>query len=137
MAEHMTAEQLRAEILKHVEVSRMIAGSLELSGQRVAATHAKSSIPFLESIAARLSGMAAEWQPIETAPKDRRVELWIPNTWTKGDGRPSHGRWDDDRYARRPRPFWNYDLFHRISDMRDEPPTHWREPAAAPEPPHG
>lgn len=55
----MTAEQLRAEILHHIEVSRMIAGALELGGHRVAATHARSSVPFLESIAGRLSGMAA------------------------------------------------------------------------------
>lgn len=85
--------------------------------------------------AARLSGMAADtWQPIETAPKDRRIELWIPGSSSLNPGKPTHGEWESQRLHARPRPFWRYDLFYRESDMRDKQPTHWREPS--PEPPH-
>lgn len=73
MADHMTAEQLRAEIIRHIGASRMIADSLDIGGQRVAAVHARSSIPFLEMIAACLECMAAApdgWKLVPVNPTD-------------------------------------------------------------------
>lgn len=64
------------------------------------------------------------WQPIETAPKDRELLIWR--------GRPCIARWDDQRYHKTPRPFWNdYGVFGVVW-MRDNPPTHWMP---LPEPP--
>lgn len=63
---------------------------------------------------------AGGWQPIETCPKDQRVLLF----------RAGHivcGRWDDDRFAAKPRPYWTHDqerLWGR-ADARKRPPTHW------------
>lgn len=68
------------------------------------------------------------WQPIETAPKDKRVMLYFPK---RG---PVFGRWDSDAYAKTPRPYWSHDnerLFG-ITDARKNPPTHW---APQPDPP--
>ena len=132
MAEHMTAEQLRLQLIAIADGLREARGRVPTDDRTITA-----AVHLLRQLAARLSGMASGWQPIETAPRDRRIELWIPSAWDRGEGRPTHGKWDDDRYSRRPRPFWNYDFCRRVSDMRDETPSHWREPAAAPEPPHG
>lgn len=71
----------------------------------------------------------SKWQPIETAPKDgTRVLLF----------RPRHGvvcgRWDDDKYAKRVRPYWSNDqerLWGTL-ETRDNQPTHWMP---LPEPP--
>lgn len=65
------------------------------------------------------------WQPIETAPKDRLILLWRPGAqeWAKCD----IGKWDEDRYARRPRPYWRSFLNIRsILRMRSWYPTHWQ-----------
>lgn len=64
------------------------------------------------------------WQPIETAPKDGTVILVYPATW--GDRTCSMANYDDDRYAKKPRPFWNrVDDLGRITLSRNNPPTHW------------
>jgi hypothetical protein len=69
------------------------------------------------------------WQPIETAPRDgRRVLLCYPS------GAVECGRWNDDRYARKPRPFWEGDqrrLFG-VGVYRAASPKHWMP---IPEPP--
>lgn len=72
------------------------------------------------------------WQPIETAPKDGRMILLYRPT---GGGwmNTATGSWNDDRYAKNPRPYWESWL--RIGvDWRTLPPTHWMplpEPPAA------
>ena len=61
------------------------------------------------------------WQPISTAPTDgTRVLL------CKGQGiwRVVVGRYDDDSYATRPRPFWRYEG-RKVTLCRLNPPTHW------------
>lgn len=72
-----------------------------------------------------------EWQPIETAPKDRPV-LVHPGLWA---GRTcSIATWNDDKYAKKPRPFWGRDDdMGRITYSRNAPPTHWMPLPPAPE----
>lgn len=64
----------------------------------------------------------SEWMPIESAPKDgTRIIVWPP-TWHGG---VSCAKWDLDRYAKNPRPYWNRVDALRVGDSRDHPPTHW------------
>lgn len=70
-----------------------------------------------------------KWHLIETAPKDRRIRLWIPS---RQEGwREEFGRWNEDGYAKNPRPFWEYS--NRISEDRANPPTHWLPASEGPE----
>lgn len=61
-----------------------------------------------------------KWQPIETAPKNERI-LLLRN------GVITCGHFNDDRYAKTPRPYWRHDLeaVYGIRDARAMPPTHW------------
>lgn len=70
------------------------------------------------------------WQPIETAPKDGTYVLVYPGAYTKIP--MSIARWDDDRYASRPRPYWRRLECKDITTSRINHPTHW---APMPEPP--
>lgn len=65
-----------------------------------------------------------DWQPIETAPRDRMILLYRPKAalW----GRVTPGKYDSDTHAKRPRPFWA--IWFRIggvTEARQWPPTHW------------
>lgn len=71
----------------------------------------------------------SEWQPIETAPKNVAI-LVYPSTW--GDMIASPAKWDDDKYNRKPKPYWSRRDSRRVSESRDNPPTHWMP---LPEPP--
>ena len=68
-----------------------------------------------------------EWQPIETAPQTGIDILLVRN------GRVTVGAWNNDKYARKPRPFWwaYYGPWGK-TDCRNKPPTHWMP---LPEPP--
>ncbi len=65
------------------------------------------------------------WQPIETAPKGERVLLWF------ADDRISYavpGYWSDERFAKRPRPYWSslcLEGITGVSWIREHQPTHW------------
>ena len=63
------------------------------------------------------------WQPIDTAPQDRRVLLYLPG----GAGRVVCGRWDADEYSSKPRPYWTNDQAHLYGarPTRRSQPTHW------------
>jgi hypothetical protein len=67
------------------------------------------------------------WQPIETAPKDRRILLYWNDIIVCG-------HFDDDRYANKPRPYWSNDLKMTFSatQVRRNPPSHWMELPEAP-----
>jgi len=64
-----------------------------------------------------------EWQPIETAPKDgTSIILYEPNR-----KKVQIGKWDNDRWAKKPRPYWA--MVSGYSDKTYErmfPPTHWQ-----------
>lgn len=66
-----------------------------------------------------------EWLPIETAPKDgQKILVFRPKR--NGDGSVDLAYWDDQKYHKKPFPFWNSCLHHGILWCRDYPPTHWR-----------
>lgn len=70
--------------------------------------------------------MADCWQPIETAPKDGTYIL----AWR---GHVVVVRWNDDRYAQKPAPFWDGTDDRRGKlFMRRNAPSHWMP---LPEPP--
>lgn len=70
------------------------------------------------------------WQPIETAPRDGTIVLVHPATWTGMSASPA--RWDDNRYAKHPRPYWNRIDTVSAHISRAYEPTHWQP---LPEPP--
>ena len=43
------------------------------------------------------------WQSMDSAPRDTWILLRFP------DGSCSMGKWDDDRYAKKPKPHWKYE----------------------------
>src|SRR6185312_687271 len=67
-------------------------------------------------------GSAKIWRPIETAPQDGSRILLLRN------GRIVCGNWNDDRYARKPRPYWSHDQERAFGtvDTRQCQPTHWQ-----------
>lgn len=67
-----------------------------------------------------------EWQPIETAPKDRTIILFRPTASRKAI-RVAPGRYDDAKYAKEPKPYWSICLaYHNVmSWSRHHEPTHW------------
>lgn len=74
-----------------------------------------------------------DWQPIETAPRDRRILLLRPTAdfdWAK----IIVGRFEDDRFATKPKPYWAHDL-ERLEGKRStkaNQPTHWMPLPAPP-----
>ena len=71
-----------------------------------------------------------DWRPIDTAPKTGEpIVLWPPSR----KGVITCGAWDDDRYSKRPRPFWNRLDQWRMGFARENPPTHWAPIPAGPE----
>ena len=63
------------------------------------------------------------WYPINTAPKDGTYVIVWPPTFT---GVISCACWNDDRFAKRPRPYWfRTDANGSASLSRYNPPTHW------------
>jgi hypothetical protein len=63
------------------------------------------------------------WQPIDTAPKDRRVLLYYPQRFPG----VVCGFWEAEEYAKKPRPHWRNDKSHMhvVHAIRDNQPTHW------------
>lgn len=69
------------------------------------------------------------WEPIETAPKDKRIRLWVPIG--VGIGEEQLGKWDPDQCSNKPRPFWCWD-HSGITWQRANQPTHWQPTSAPP-----
>jgi hypothetical protein len=62
------------------------------------------------------------WRPMGEAPRDgTRVLLRLPNDYI------ACGAWNDDRYAKKPRPYWDADNTHYMGKTyaRERPPTGW------------
>lgn len=130
MADHMTAEQLRAELER---IARWLDGEAcivgDENGESPATAHdyeLTQAAGALYALAARLSGMAADtWRPIETAPKDgTEVALLFATEADLPTGpapRVRAARWIKD---------WS------IPYYRDNPPIAWHSMPALPEPPH-
>ena len=75
----------------------------------------------------------SDWQPIETAPKDRRILLGFSRPVFTGVS-AIFGKWETDEYAKKPNPYWAHDLgqLTGVIGMRNNQPTHWMP---LPEPP--
>ena len=69
-----------------------------------------------------------EWQPMETAPQDRRILLKRPRN---GVG---FGRYDAQPYNKNPKPYWADERRHLgVRDCQEDSPTGWMLPPAIPE----
>lgn len=67
------------------------------------------------------------WQPIETAPKDRALLLWLPM------GRTVMGHWDTQGHHSKPRPYWDTaENVFGVLWARENQPTHWMPLPSAP-----
>lgn len=69
-----------------------------------------------------------EWQLMDSAPKDKDILLFCPN---RGVVR---GRWEEDKYAKTPRPYWKNDRERSFGtrETRADQPTHWMPLPKAP-----
>lgn len=78
--------------------------------------------------------MLARPMPIETAPKgDGRYNApKILAFWPVYGGRWEISQWDDDRFGKRPRPFWTWG-YEDLRAQRMFQPTHWLPLPPAPE----
>jgi len=66
--------------------------------------------------------MNIEFFPIETAPKDGTYVIVWPPTFPNVI---SYARWDDNRFAKYPKPFWRRVDSRSVLSDRNMPPTHW------------
>ena len=73
----------------------------------------------------------SEWNyNLEEAPKDTELMFSVKTrAWTS----ELLGRFDDDKFAKKPRPYWKYYLWG-VTFSRDNPPYAWRLPDPAPLP---
>lgn len=73
------------------------------------------------------------WRTIDSAPKDGTRVLLFRN------GYKVFGKWDDDRYAAKPRGYWSHDRVQQlgVKDARAVPPSHWMPMPGDPPPPAG
>lgn len=69
-----------------------------------------------------------EWKDIESAPKDKKIVLYYPSCGFSGP-EIVFGSWLDDRYAKKPRPYWTNDLerYWGVVRCRKYPPTMWMD----------
>lgn len=68
------------------------------------------------------------WQPIETAPKDRRILLYYKDKLFNGI-HCAFGRWEKEEWNKKPSPHWTHDLSHlsgRYATIHNQP-TLWAE----------
>lgn len=72
------------------------------------------------------------WQPIETAPKDKKIMAFCPKFGVVGPV-----RWEEQKYHSRPRPYWSHWGEGTLGKtwVRDDQPTHWMPLPTAPEAP--
>lgn len=79
---------------------------------------------------------AEAWQPISSAPLGQSVLVFRPAMWG-GKGHIGVAKWNTDKYAKRPKPFWeSCEGWIRQTEDRAYPPTHWQPlpaPPATPE----
>lgn len=73
------------------------------------------------------------WQPIETAPKDRRILLLRKRPYGV---MVVGGHWQDDRFGKNIRPYWGHDLERAFGtiDARKNPPIAWMDEPLPPPP---
>lgn len=91
------------------------------------------AVRLVEASQAFTAAEAAGWLPIETAPKDGSAVLVHPPTWDDSARTCSVAKYNLDKYAMKPRPYWERDdAMGKVGYSRDKPPTHWRPLPPAP-----
>jgi hypothetical protein len=146
MADHMTAEQVREELADKAQLYRSQALAMESLADDEIAEILDGFADCLESIAAHLSGMAADtWQPIETAPRDgTEIVVCWPKVEIDDDCELTNkaigyvraissfagGAWVEPEFLEANGPSFDDDWDFAMS------PSHWMPLPAAPEPPH-
>lgn len=79
---------------------------------------------------AALATEADGWRNIASAPQDGTPVLVYSDHY---GGRITTARWDDDKYAKRPKPrFISSEAVYGRAAFLDTPPTHWRPLPAGP-----
>ena len=79
-----------------------------------------------------LRGLEGQWRPIDQAEKNgSNIYAWHPRY-----NKAYVAHWDDDRYSKRPRPYWSYEGT-RTLDSRDSQPSFYLPLSALPAPPEG
>lgn len=83
----------------------------------------------LRARVAEMEQQVPKWLPIDSAPKDRRILLHADG-WED----PVVGRFDNERNAKTPRPYWTNTREHFMGKRytRDHQPTRWMPLPAAP-----
>jgi transcriptional regulator with XRE-family HTH domain len=100
--------------------------------QTIPSPRLRSQLRAIAKIFATPAERSLTWQPIDTAPKNgTRIFLAGPEGPFKN---PSIGRWEEDKYAEKPNPYWTNDLIsiYGIREVRNHQPTQWQP---LPEPP--
>ena len=71
-----------------------------------------------------------DWQPMDTAPKEGSGQFGVSAQFLavrKGSNRVVIGWWDDDRYSKKPRPYWaGTDHSNGVAYMRNRPFRMWQ-----------
>jgi hypothetical protein len=62
------------------------------------------------------------WQPMDTAPRDGTTFLAVSGR----NNAVVPCRWDDDRYAKSPKPYWSRSDCWGSRDHRANPPIVWQ-----------
>lgn len=101
-----------------------------LAGYHPSEVYRSEDAEFVDAIRAAIAAYeAALWQPIDSAPKDGKILVASPLF----EGTTFIARYDDDRYANKPRPYWSF-VGQKTTTSRAGQPTHWRP---LPPPPKG
>lgn len=80
-----------------------------------------SAIETSHSIREARRQQESPWQPMEDAPKDRRILI-------KRNGQAAIGWWEPDHYCQKPRPHWGgTDAWHAVRWAKGAPPDGWME----------
>lgn len=121
-----THEEQVAGLNYEAERYENLASNCEIAAPISSAAY-KHRAQVIRALLARLE--ADQWRPIEEAPKD---DSWYPiEGW-----RPRRGvariRWEADKYAKKPKPYWASNDAHRVTEDRQDQPTHWRRLSRGP-----
>ncbi len=130
---HIADEPLARAVVSNSHYERRQAVSAYLVDNNALKSEA---VAMLTTLRSQLSGITEEtsrWQPIETAPKAGQIVVWCP---TMFNGGVYLAKWDDDRYAKNPRPYWSLsdEVIYGKLRVRECQPTHWKP---LPSPPLG
>lgn len=91
--------------------------------EEVVLLYLERDLPIPEPTLWRLEGRQGgkNWRPMDQAPKDKRIILHYPDR----ESMVAIGTWNDDRYSKRPRPFWSNERDSQVAMQRWHQPDKW------------